>query len=128
MDQRLELYLSYLNVSVKHLQDIQSSAKLLREGAAGSQNSGLVQYRLPGALLKAFENIVMLLMFAAVSLQLADGFCKRRDHEDQAGIKGKSDHHRLLLADARVNIDTSGYEATRLIEKAKHAVMLMAHT
>jgi hypothetical protein len=125
-DQRLGLYASYMDIALSHLRKCHSRALLLREGVAKSDKASSQRYKLPSALLKAFENVVMLMMYTALSFQLVDSFCKRL--EEHLESKDKETHHRLLLEDARDNLDVTGTAALLLMSKAEQDLMLMAYT
>jgi hypothetical protein len=125
-DQRLELYSTYIGIALEHLRECHSRAILLREGVARSDKATSQRYKLPSALLKAFENVVMLMMYTALSFQLVDSFCKRL--EDHLESKNKDTHHQLLLTGARDNIDRTGARALLLMEKAEQDLMFMAYT
>ena len=127
MDQRLELYLSCLDISISYLCVIKSKAQSLRAGVASSDGEHPSRrFKLPSSLLKAFENVTMLLVYTALSFELADKFCKRLGEHTES--KEKETYHRLVLSDVRDNLDTSGSAAVLLMEKAEGDMMLMAHT
>ena len=125
-DQRLELYSTYIDIALEHLRECHSRAIVLRQGVARSDEASSQRYKLPCALLKAFENVVMLMMYTALSFQLVDSFCKRV--EDHFETKNKETHHQLLLTEARDNIDGTGTRALLLMAKAEQDIMLMAYT
>lgn len=124
-DQRLELYANYIDIAHEHVRKAGHSAGLLREGVVQSDKASSHRYKLPMALLKALEHVVMLMMYAAVAFHLVDSYCTRLE---QLANKDKQTHHRLLLEDARDNLDVTGGATLLLMAKAEQDLMLMAHT
>jgi hypothetical protein len=126
MDQRLELYLKYLKIAGDHLQAIYDGTYPLRDGAVSNNDESTARFRLPSALIKSFEHVIMLMMHTALALQLADGFCKRM--EENTADQRTAAESRSKLEVVRDDLDTSGFSAILLLEKAEQDLLLMAHT
>ena len=75
VDQRLELFTTYLNLSLGRMRTVLARAKYIREGVINTQAPQTTRYMLPSSLVSSLECVVMLLLFTARSFEIVNRYC-----------------------------------------------------
>jgi len=126
-DHRLELYSHYIGLIADPLHEICRKGRSIWDGVASDKRSMPSRFMLPKSLVNAFENAVLLLVFAAKSFPLINRCSDpMNQHLVDAAVKFKED--RTLLESTGQDIFYMGNRVKEHMSKAEHDIMLMSHT
>lgn len=125
-DQRLELYTTYIKLSLGHMRSILEKAKYLREGVINAQAPQTARYMLPSSLVSSLECTIMLIIYTARSFEIVHRYCNHfQEYQESKAMK---ETYLIQLERIKNDLEAAGRVATESMEKAKRDIMLMTFT